>query len=165
MYSASIMSDVNAKEQLAKAQKELSELLLKREHIEILIAKQKRKVAAWVELCDESDVAEPVDLDLGGLSDACRTALRGSRKEWITIAEIQAALKELGFPLQQYKAPAASITTTVNRMVEEGSVVPHKLADGVAEYKWVGPKDLRGVAGIPQIIDEMVRHRRVIKKI
>src|SRR5208283_5985031 len=82
------------------------------------------------------------DLDLGGLTDACRTVMRGSRKAWMTIAEIQEGLRELGFPLKDYKAPTASITTTVNRLAEPevGEVVVEKHVGRANEYKWVGPR-------------------------
>jgi hypothetical protein len=133
------------KTELLKAREELAALLRKREEIEVAIARQKRKVAAWSELCDESEVGEgatvmleALGLDLGGLSDACRTAMRASRKEWMTIVEIQETLKELGFPLDKYKAPTASITTTVNRLADAGEVVVEKRAAGASEYRWVG---------------------------
>ncbi len=107
MYSSSIMADVNTSEQLEKARKELADLIVKREQIEIEIAKQKRRVAAWSELCEQGEFAEvPLDLDLGGLTEACRTVLRSSRKEWMTTADIQRDLRELGFRLSDYKAPA-----------------------------------------------------------
>ena len=66
--------------------------------------------------------------------------MRSSRKVWLTITEIQAGLKEIGFSLEKYKAPYASITTTVNRMVEGGEVVTERRSNpGASEYKWVGP--------------------------
>jgi len=133
------MTDVNTKAELEKAHKELADLIHKREQIEIDIAKQKRKVAAWAELSNESDVADGIDLDLGGLADACRTVLRASRKEWMTVADILGALKGLGFPLDKYKAPAASVTTTVNRLAEDHEVVVDRRSHpGATEYKWVG---------------------------
>jgi chromosome segregation ATPase len=128
-----------------QAREELAELLANREQIEIKIARQRRKVAALSELCDEtelgdgvSEALESLGLQLGGLSDACRTAMRASRKEWMTIVEIQEALKELGFPLDKYKAATASITTTVNRLVSGKEVVVEKRPSGASEYKWVG---------------------------
>ncbi|HEX4785061.1 MAG TPA: hypothetical protein VH350_12005 [Candidatus Sulfotelmatobacter sp.] len=123
----------------------MATLLAKRERIEIEIARQKRKVAALSELCNENEYSPPANhvlevlgFGLGGLSDACRTALRASRKEWMTLAEIQEALKELGFPLDKYKAPTASITTTVNRLVDGREVVVEKRPAGASEYKWAG---------------------------
>src|SRR5271166_4384932 len=101
----------------------LAGLLREREETEIKIARQKKRVAALAELCEESEFAEQaIDLNLGGLTDVCRTAMRAARKEWMSIAEIQETVSELGFPLNQYKAPAASITTTVNRLVDAGEV-------------------------------------------
>ena len=138
--------------ELQKAREELAELLRKREETEVEIARQKRKVAAWAELCDEGEVTESsnallqlLGMDLGGLTEACRTAMRASRKEWMTINEIQELLKELGFPLDKYKAPVASITTTVNRLVEGKEVVTEKRSSGASEYKWVG------LAGIGEV--------------
>ena len=118
----------------------LAKLLRERDDVEVKIARQRKRVSALAELCDESEFGEkPFDFDLGGLADVCRTAMRGSRKEWMTIAEIQAALKELGYPLDKYKAPAASITTTINRMVKEEEVcIAKRPAPGANEYKYVG---------------------------
>jgi len=117
----------------------LAQLLRDREEIEVRIARQRKRVTALAELCDESEFGQPFDLDLGGLTEVCRTAMRASRKEWMTIAEIQAAIKELGFPLDKYKAPAASITTTITRLVDaEEVVVDKRSAAGANEYKYVG---------------------------
>lgn len=129
---------IDTRKGLEGAVAELKRLMEQKERIEIEIARQQRKVAAWAELCDDSEYAEPFDLGLGGLSDACRSALRGSRREWMTVAEISTALKELGYPLDNYKAPAASITTTVNRMVEAGEVISVTAEPDPTRYKWVG---------------------------
>jgi hypothetical protein len=130
------------KEEIEKEQKELERLLQLREQTEVAIAKAKRRLAAWMEILDDTETGALVpDLDLGGLTDACRTAMRASRKEWLTTTEIMSALKELGFPIHEYKAPMASITTTVNRLAENGEVVPSPRSQpGATEYKWVGPQ-------------------------
>src|SRR5947199_2052222 len=95
---------------LLRESETLAKLLHERDEIEIKIARQKKRVAALAGLCDESEFGDgPFDFDLGGLADVCRTAMRASRKEWMTIAEVQAAIKELGYPLEKYKAPATSI--------------------------------------------------------
>ena len=118
----------------------LAKLLRERDQIEVKIARQRKRVSALAELCDESEFGEkPFDFDLGGLADVCRTAMRASRKEWMTIAEIQEGIKELGYPLNKYKAPAASITTTINRMVEEEEVlIDKRTTPGANEYKYIG---------------------------
>jgi len=133
---------MNPKDELEKEQQKLERLLQLQEKTEVAIARAKRRIAAWRELLDDSETGEllpEIDLDLGGLTDVCRTAMRASRKEWMTAAEIQQAIRELGFPLDQYKAPAASILTTVNRLVDNGEVVVERRSQpGASEYKWVG---------------------------
>ena len=72
------MSEVNTKEHLEKERKKLAALMLEQERIAVEIAKTKRRMAAWAELAEESDVAlPPLDLDLGGLTEACTTVLQG----------------------------------------------------------------------------------------
>lgn len=127
------------REELEAARDHLAALLRKREEIEVSIARQKRKVAAWAELCDESEFSDKLlDLDLGGLTDVCRTAMRASRREWMTANEIMNAIRELGFPLNEYKAPMATVTTTVNRLVESGEAEDKRPNLGLIQYKWVG---------------------------
>lgn len=133
------MGSKDYRNDLHEEREKLAQLLKSQEEMEVKIARQKKRVAALAELCDESEFTDQVlDLELGGLTDVCRTAMRGSRKEWMTIPEIQEAVKELGFPLHTYKAPAASITTTVNRLADAGEVVVSKRPGGGSEYKWVG---------------------------
>ena len=76
----------------------------------------------------------------------------------MTIAEIQQAIKELGFPLDKYKAPTASITTTVNRLVDADEVVIEKHVGGANEYKYVGiaGKAVLGRLGLLQKADEIM---------
>lgn len=159
--------------ELQKAREELAQLIRKREDIEVDIARQKRKVAAWAEVCDEGEVTESsnalamaIGLDLGGLTDACRTAMRSSRKEWMTVTEIQEALKELGFPLEKYKAPIASITTTVNRLVDGNEATMEKRPNGANEYKWVGGyRKLSDLIGHPpRLIDQIKAERDAAEK-
>jgi hypothetical protein len=135
------MNEKNYCDDLQKAKDRLADMLNAREQLEVDIARQKKRVAALAELCDASaDVDQSIDLDLGGLTEACKTVLRGSRKSGMTTADIQVALKEIGFPMNEYKAPHASILTTVNRMVDSGEVVIKKSTQpGASEYTWVGP--------------------------
>jgi len=141
---------------LTEASDSLVEMLAEKEKLEVAIARQKKRIAALVELCDTDEDAEPtIDLDLGGLTDACRTVLRGSRKTWLTISEIQQGLQELGFPLKDYKAATASITTTVNRLVDAHEVVIEKHVGGANEYKWVGPS-----WGAPRSLANMLDDKR-----
>lgn len=153
---------VNPKQELKKEQEKLAQMMRDKEELEVAIAKAKRRVAAWAELCDDTETGELVpDLDLGGLTEACRTVLRSARKEWMTVADIQRDLKELGFALDSYKAPAASITTTINRMVEAGEVVADRRSTpGATEYKWVGR-----APGVGSMIAGIDRPRRKVRAI
>ena len=148
---------------LNEAQKHLDDLLRQREKLEVLIAKQKRRISALAELCeDERSTIQPAIVELGGLTEACITALRASHKDGISVAEIQNTLKELGFPLKEYKAPLASITTTVNRLVESGVVKTFRVSGGGKEYKWVGPSYGASRSLANQIVD--AERERSIKK-
>jgi hypothetical protein len=130
----------------------MARLLDEKERLEVQIAKQRRKVAAWQALASEEGERDNADSDSQfaaeiifkeeGLSDACRTVMRSSTMEWMTTADIQSGLRQIGFPLENYKAPHASITTTINRMAgPDGEVVANRSSNpGATLYKWVGPK-------------------------
>jgi hypothetical protein len=135
---------------------QLNALLDEKERLEVKIAKQRQRVAALEVLVASDDGPSPDALsyiqsivDLEGLTDACRTVLRGSRREWMTIAEVQAGLKELGFPLNKYKAPAGSITTTVNRLVKAGEVATDR-PSARAMFQPREPEDLREFMNLPE---------------
>jgi hypothetical protein len=142
------MADERRELKLAIAQLQL--LLDEREQLEVKIAKQRQRVAAWEILATKDDDSSPnaltsLDsiLDREGLTDACSTVLRASTKEWMTTADIQVALREFGFDLRKYKAPHASIMTTVNRLAEGPNsqvVVRRTSTPGGTEYKWVGSR-------------------------
>ncbi len=69
-----------------------------------------------------------IDADLPGIAN-----LAG--KEWLTPVEIRDALKNMGFPFENYKAnPLASIHTTLKRMVP-GEVETKTLKDGQKAYR------------------------------
>lgn len=134
------MESIVYRDELKKARQELAELIRAREEIEIKIAKQKRKIAALAELCDESEFADQsLDLDLGDLTEAVKTALRSSRKEWLHVGEVISILQELGFPIRDYKAPTATVSTSLRRLKERDEVVAQKVGPDY-EYKWVGPR-------------------------
>ena len=124
---------------LQQAQDELIELVRQRETLEQKIAKLKRRAALLAQLCEQEEAAQGIiDLDLRGLIDVCRTAMRASVKEWMTISDIEDIIKQLGFPLHEYKAPTASITTTVNRIVEDREAKVIRETGVPARYKWIG---------------------------
>lgn len=135
----SMDTKTNYRTDLEQAQDELIELVRQREILEQKIAKLKRRAALLAQLCEQEEAAQGIiDLDLRGLIDVCRTAMRASVKEWMTISDIEEIIKQLGFPVHEYKAPTASITTTVNRIVEDGEAKVIRETGVPAKYKWVG---------------------------
>jgi hypothetical protein len=120
---------------LLDARERLDFLLKWRDGLETLIARTKRKIALLTELTAES--AQAPDLDIGGLQDACITVLRSSKKDWLTAAEVQSELRDLGFPMDEYKAPQASVVTTINRLVGSGKVkADREQVPGTTLYRW-----------------------------
>jgi hypothetical protein len=74
-----------------------------------------------------------------GLPGAAAVALPGVAnlvgKDWLTPVEIRDALKDMGYPFENYKAnPLASIHTTLKRMVP-GEVETKALKDGQKVYR------------------------------
>ena len=117
----------------------LAQMLRDKEDFEVRIARQKQKIAALAELCNDSEFAErAMDLDLDSISDAVRAVMRSARKEWLNTGEIKSRLEELGFVIHRYKAPLATIGTVLKRMADDREIVIEKR--GVySRYKWLGP--------------------------
>lgn len=126
------------KTDLERERERLNRLVEERERIEVLIARQRRRIAALSQLID--DDAKPSATDDLGLTEACRSAFRNSDKEWMEMTDVMAGLRQIGFPLHTYKAPAASVATTVTRMVTAGEVNMVRVTGGGKSYKWVGRK-------------------------
>lgn len=126
---------------------QLALLLEEREQVEVKIARQRQKVAALDLLASQEDDSIPDSaeeyldtlLDRNGLTSAVCTVMRGNLG-WMTISQIQTELQKFGVDLSKYKAPAASITTTVNRLVEKSEVDPRPAESfsGSAQYRWIG---------------------------
>lgn len=114
-----------------------------REEIDVRIAKQQRKLAALVTLIDDAEDADRIlGLNLGGLTDAIRTALRTAGPRGLTPNETTARLKQFYFPVSDYKNFAASLGTVLKRLVASGEVrkAIHDVRDGrdKSVYVWVG---------------------------
>ena len=126
------------KDDLQEARERLVELLRKREMLEVDIAKQQSNVAALATLADESEETDEVlEMNLGGLTSACRIALRAAGKKGLTPREVRKALTNLHFPIGEYKNPLASIHTVLKRFVKSGEAKRIlNLKDGT-KYKWV----------------------------
>lgn len=123
---------------LDAAQKRLTVLLQQKEDLEIEVSKVKRQIAALTELtCDGEESGATAGLNLGGLTEACRTALQATKRP-LTITGLKSMLEFFEYPVEKYKSPLASIQTTITRMMDSGEVelveMPDKNRRG---YRWI----------------------------
>jgi hypothetical protein len=132
------------KTELAHERKALGELLHQREELATKIAKQQTRVAALASLCEHSEeVGEITEMDLGGLTNACRTAFRVAGNRGLMPTEVRSALEQLRFPIRSHKNILASIHTVIRRLEHAGEVrkAIHDIRNGADKsvYQWVGP--------------------------
>jgi len=114
-----------------------------REEMDVCVAKQQRKLAALVTLLDDTEETDRLmELNLGGLTDAIRTALRTAGPRGLTPSEVTVRLKQLYFPVNEYKNFAASLGTVLKRLTASGEVrkAIHDVHDerDQSVYVWVG---------------------------
>ncbi len=126
-----------------KAREELAQLFREREELDLRVAKQQRRLAALVALVDDSEQTDQLlDLRLGGLTDAIRTALRTAGSRGLTTSEVTARLDQLFFPINEYKNFRASLGTVLKRLMASGEVrksIPgDRLESQQTVYVWVG---------------------------
>ena len=132
------------KAELNRERKALADLFRHREDLETKIAKQQTRVAALAALCDESEEVEKMtEMDLGGLTNACRTAFRAAGKRGLMPTEVRGALEQLRFPTRTHRNILASIHTVIGRLERAGEVrkAIHDIHDGAdrSVYQWAGP--------------------------
>jgi hypothetical protein len=126
-----------------KAREELALLFRQREELDVRIAKQQRRLAALAALVDDSEQTDQLlDLRLGGLTDAIRTALRTAGSRGLTTGEVTARLDQLFFPVNEYKNFRASLGTVLKRLIASGEIRKSTHDDRIegqqAVYLWVG---------------------------
>lgn len=130
-------------EEVAQAREELADLFNQREELDVRIAKQQRRVAALAALVDESEQSDQIlELNLGGLTDVVRSALRAGGPRGLTPMEVRTRLNQLSFPTGEYKNFMATLHSVLKRLVDAGEVRPvifdkHEGRDG-SVYQWVG---------------------------
>jgi hypothetical protein len=135
--------ETKAGRNVRQAREELAKLFRQREEVDVRIAKQQRRLAALVTLIDDSAETDQImELNLGGLTDAIRTALRTAGRRGLTPSETTARLKQLYFPVNDYSNFAASLGTVLKRLVASGEVRKaihdvHSDRDQ-SVYVWVG---------------------------
>lgn len=118
----------------------------RREKLEVEIAKERRKVAALSDLNNQSEGGNDMtlELDLGGLTNACRCALRAAGPRGLTPTELRDSLKQLRFPIQKYENCMAAVHTILKRLesYEEVRIGIRDVFDGKDDsvYQWIGPQ-------------------------
>jgi hypothetical protein len=130
--------------ELERERRALANLFRQREDLETKIARQQTRVAALGALCDESrEVEKMTEMDLGGFTNACRTAFRAAGNRGLMPTEVRGALDQLGFPTRTHKNVLASIHTVIRRLGQAGEIrkAIHDKHDGPdrSVYQWAGP--------------------------
>jgi hypothetical protein len=130
--------------ELGRERKALAELLREREELATKIAKQRTRVAALAALCEASEeIDDMTEMDLGGLTNACRTAFRAAGNRGLMPTEVRGALERLRFPTNTHKNILASIHTVIRRLEQAGEIrkAIHDKHDGgdKSMYHWAGP--------------------------
>jgi hypothetical protein len=129
---------------LERERKQLADLFQKREELATKIAKQQTRVAALAALCEASEeVDKMTEMDLGGLTNACRTAFRAAGNRGLMPTEVRGALERLRFPTNTHKNILASIHTVIRRLEQAGEIrnmIHDKHAgEDKSVYQWAGP--------------------------
>ena len=83
------------------------------------------------------------EMDLGGLTNACRTAFRAAGKRGLMPTEVRSSLQQLRFPTRTHKNILSSIHTVIKRLEKGGEIrkAMHDLHDeqDKSVYQWAGP--------------------------
>src|SRR5260370_2168721 len=132
------------KAELERERRALADLFRQREDLETKIARQQTRVAALGALCDESkEVEKMTEMDLGGFTNACRTAFRAAGNRGLMPTEVRGALEQLRFPIRTHRNILASIHTVIRRMEQAGEIrkAIHDKHDGQNKsgYSWAEP--------------------------
>jgi len=136
----------NHRADLQQARIVLRKLMDRREQLETEIAKQRRKVAGLAVLNEqkEGDNSVITELNLDGLTNACRSVLRAAGPRGLTPTELRNGLKELRFPIQNYQNSMAAVHTILKRLesYKEVRAGIRDVYDGKDDsvYQWIGPQ-------------------------
>jgi hypothetical protein len=125
------------KADLEQANSELATLLNDRERLEIEIAKKRYRIAALMALTEQNEeIDQVVGMDLGGLTDACRTAFKSEHPKALTPTRVKERISQLGFPTSSYRNVMAAIHTVISRLFDARQIVPVETKDGETAYRW-----------------------------
>ena len=130
--------------ELERERKGLAALFRQREELATKIAKQQTRVAALAALCEAAEeIDDMTEMELGGLTSACRTAFRAAGNRGLMPTEVRGALERLRFPTHTHKNILASIHTVIRRLEEAGEIrkaIHDKHAgEDKSVYQWAGP--------------------------
>lgn len=122
----------------------LEELVGQRENLATKIAKQQVRVAALAVLCQQTEeLNNMAEMDVGGLTNACRTAFRAAGSRGLMPTEVRQSLEQLRFPIQSHKNILASIHTVIRRLEQAGEIrkmIHDKhFGEDKSVYQWAGP--------------------------
>lgn len=139
-YTGCIMSEGDEtlySKALFAAYEELSQLTEQERAIAVRKAQLKQTVDALYPLVFD----DAVDIKSLSLPDALRLVLRSSGRA-LNAHEFKTKLDDVGFDLEKYSDPIASILTAMNRMVEAGEMqfipnAPRKTVEATQELKAV----------------------------
>jgi len=83
------------------------------------------------------------EMDLGGLTNACRTAFRAAGDRGLMPTEVRSSLEQLRFPMRTHKNILSSIHTVIKRLEQGGEIrkAMHDINNGQDKsvYQWAGP--------------------------
>jgi hypothetical protein len=126
------------KPELKEAQMELAKMYEKRQRLDIGIAKQQQRVSALALLADEVD--ETFEKMALGLTAACRAAFRAAGPQGLMPTELRDSLKKMGFAVDKYSNPMASIHAVIRRLEDKGEIRNriHEKQEGIDKsvYQW-----------------------------
>jgi hypothetical protein len=114
------MNKRSAQIELEKAKEDLEQMHVEMDELEVRIAKQKRIIAALIELAEVAEDSRPPIGLVEGITSACKTAVLGAGSKTIYPSEVRDRIKALGFPEQ--KNLLASVHTVLKRLAEAGEI-------------------------------------------
>ena len=126
-------------------QKQIRDLMQKRENIDRQIAAHQQMLAALLKLKQATVGLSAQDLMQGtlpseGLAEQCRRVLRLAQGYPLTPLQVKGELEKMGFDFSQYRSnPLSSIHTTLRRIADGQEFQQIMVLGQGAAYKWVRP--------------------------
>jgi len=134
---------------------ELFELARERAAIQRKMEEKESALRSILKLHDDEEVEaylEQLEWNVHpeGFTDAVRRILRGNHAQALTPTDVKERLPQIGFTLEGYTNPLASIHTILKRLAKTQDVKAVVGRDGSARYQWVGPTPVIPRAFVPR---------------